>query len=637
MDYIRPYNDGPAGSVTEDAPPRPGVAAVRALPTAVVAGLGAWTAWSDRGSIAAADWLPWAIVALLVLAVALLFAGAVRPPRLVALAALAFAALAGWEAISLTWSPAPELARDEALLTALVAAALLVPAVTLRTRLDRELAAGAVVAILGAVAVATAVRLARAHDAAGLYDDGRLDSPVSYPNAAAAFFLVGLWPALALAARRATPAPLRALALAAGTALLGCWALAQSKGGAVGLVASAIVAFALVRERLRLLVPTAVAAVLVGIAFRPLTGPFRASDAGLTAAVHRAAKWELVVTAVAALAGVAWTLVDRRVRLSPRLHRVAGVAVLALLVLALAGGVAAFFAKEPHPGRWAHERWVSFKHLPTHHTAGTHLLSLGSNRYDFWRVALHEFGRHPVGGIGARGFRAAYLLERRSNETPARAHSVELDVLSEDGIVGFLLLAAALAAALGAAAARARRSLLGAALLAAGVYWLVHSSVDWTWTFPAIGLPLFALLGVGGSDDAPPPLRTRVAVPAGVAVVVVAALAFVPPWLSSRYASAAVRPGADAARDLRRAKRLDPLSTNPYLVQWALAPTPRAGIPPLAAAVRKEPRSADLRFVLGRQELLAGDRAAARRELGLAHRLNPRDELILGFLRRAGG
>ena len=29
-------------------------------------------------------------------------------------------------------------------------------------------------------------------------------------------------------------------------------------------------------------------------------------------------------------------------------------------------------------------------------------LTIGSNRYDFWRVAVHEFAHHPVAGIGAR-------------------------------------------------------------------------------------------------------------------------------------------------------------------------------------------------------------------------------------------
>ena len=60
--------------------------------------------------------------------------------------------------------------------------------------------------------------------------------------------------------------------------------------------------------------------------------------------------------------------------------------------------------------------------LPRNETTSTHLLTLGSNRYDFWRVAIHQFREHPVGGIGARGFRVAYLGARRSPETPARAH-----------------------------------------------------------------------------------------------------------------------------------------------------------------------------------------------------------------------
>ena len=69
-------------------------------------------------------------------------------------------------------------------------------------------------------------------------------------------------------------------------------------------------------------------------------------------------------------------------------------------------------------------------------------------------------------------------------------------MLSETGVVGLLLLVGGLGGAL-FAAFRGARSLLGAALLGTGVYWVVHSAVDWIWTLPAVGLPFFLLLGIG--------------------------------------------------------------------------------------------------------------------------------------------
>src|SRR5207302_3889681 len=122
-------------------------------------------------------------------------------------------------------------------------------------------------------------------------------------------------------------------------------------------------------------------------------------------------------------------------------------------------GLAAFVAVEHHPVGFLDAKWNAFKHKPTSGREQTHLFELGSNRYDFWRVAFGEFGRHPLLGDGSRGFATAYLEHRQSAESPARAHSLELDALSETGLVGFALLAAAIGLPLLAVGRRARGEL----------------------------------------------------------------------------------------------------------------------------------------------------------------------------------
>jgi len=229
-----------------------------------------------------------------------------------------------------------------------------------------------------------------------------------------------------------------------------------------------------------------------------------------------------------------------------------------------------------------------------------------------------------------------YLQEGRSIETPQRAHSLELDELSETGIVGFVLLALGLGLPLGVALLRARRSLLRTALATGGVYWLVHSTVDWTWSFPALSLPALLLIGVAAVPERGRPLRPLAAVPIGVAAAVLAVLAFAPPWLADRYTNLAYAHPAQAASDLRRARFFDPLSTAPYEAQAALARSP-ADIPPLRTAVRKEPRRLDLRYQLGLAYLRAGRKAAAVRELKAALRLDPRSDDVLRALRSARG
>ncbi|MHB8471075.1 MAG: O-antigen ligase family protein, partial [Gaiellaceae bacterium] len=589
----------------------------------------------DRGSIAAGDWLAEAILAALVLAVLAASGAAVAASRRLALAAASLVALAGWDALSLTWSPSPSLARDEALLTILYAVALLAPALAVRERGDRVAVLVAVTAITGALALATGIELVRATAADAVYLTGRLDFPISYPNAEAALFLIGLWPGLALASHKALPLAVRAFGLGGAAAAAGGWALAQSKGGALGIAVSTVVAVAVARGRLRLVPPLALAAVLTGAAFLRLTAPYRAPGGAELGAIHRAGQAEVGLFVAGALAGLVYAWLDRRIAIPERRARRIGHAAGLLLVAAIATSCSVFFATVRDPGDFFAARWQSFKHQTVHETGTTHLVSLGSSRYDFWRVALDELRLHPLAGVGSRGFRDAYLQHRRSSESPARAHSLELDALSETGIVGFLLLAAALVLAVGSFARRARDDLLALAALGAFACWLAQASVDWTWTFPAVGLPLFALVGAAAGRTGAPALRTRAGVVLAAAAGTLAVGGFGIPWLAQHYVHAALTAGPAAATDLDRARSLDPLSTDPLLARWALAPTARAGVAPLAAAVRMEPRSPDLRYALGRQLTLAGEKRAARRELRVALRLDPGDPVILLALRAA--
>jgi hypothetical protein len=607
-------------------------ATVRALPTATLVALGVAAAWRERGSVDAGNWLAYAVVAGLMLAVVAASGAARMPGRRVAAAAAGLTALAAWEALSLTWSPVPALARDEALLTVLYAVALLVPALSLRGSADRLVASAVVAAALGGTATATAIHVLGATSPNAVYSAARLDFPVSYPNAQAAMFLVGFWPALTLAAERRLRVVARGLALGAAAALAGGWLMAQSKGGGLGLVVSTVVVLAVSGRRLRLVPPLAIVTALVGASYLPLTAPFR--EAGI-APIHRAAAAELTLVAGAALLGLGYAYVDRRLTLPAPLTQRLGYAALLLALTAVSTGCIAFSAHVRDPGDFFAAKWEAFKRPPSRETGSSHFTSLGSNRYDFWRVAVDEFRAHPLAGVGARGFRTSYLQHRRSPETPARAHSVELDVLTEAGSVGFVLLAASLGLAVSAFARRARDDLVALGALGAFACWLVHASVDWTWTFPAIGLPLFALLGAAAAPDAASQVRARVALPLAAGAAALALGGFGLPWLSAHYVRVAISGAADPRAALDRARSIDPLSIDPLLAEWALAPTPRAGIPPLAQAVRKEPRSADLLFALGRQQRLAGDTAAARRTLRHALTLDPGDPDILGQLAKA--
>ncbi len=600
---------------------------VRSLPVVCATAIALTLAWRLDGSILAPDWLPYAIVIAL-LAATVLFSSAGRITRPPLVSATVLAAFGLWTGISALWSPVPALARDEFLLIALYAFSLVLPALTLESERSRELALTAVAFALGASAVAIALVARFGESPGSLYADGRLTAPVSYVNGQAAFFLIGFWPVLAIAARRGASVVVRALALGFAVAMLAGWLSTQSKGGAVAIVVSAVVVFAAVPGRLRLLVPALAALVLVAPQYDGLTESFGAG--GADAPARHAGQIALVLFLVGLVVGAVYALVDDRIAVPARVRRGAAFAVATGLAIAAGVGVVLTAARVDRD--FASDQWESFKQLPTEETGSSHLLSLGSNRYDFWRVSLEGFAEHSLAGIGGRGFGPQYLEHARSNETPVRAHSLPLDALLETGTVGFALLLGVFAVA-AVGIARRRGTLVGTAALGTLAYFAVHASGDWIWTFPAIGIPVFLVLGIALASGESRPLPPRVALAAGAAAVAVALLLFAPPWLSGRMTDR-VAAGEAAVASLVWARRLDPLALEPLFVEARAASTPAEAVGPLERAVAKEPRNVGARYLLGLAYLDAGRNADARAELLRARRLYPRSTEILDALSR---
>jgi tetratricopeptide (TPR) repeat protein len=304
---------------------------------------------------------------------------------------------------------------------------------------------------------------------------------------------------------------------------------------------------------------------------------------------------------------------------------------------------------------------------------------LGSNRYDFYRVALDEFLHHPLVGIGADNFQQQYLAHGRSDETPRYPHSVEVRALAETGLVGSLLAIVGLGAAL-LAAARALRHAdplarsVTAAALAGFAYWVVHGSFDWFWEFAGLGAPAFAMLGLacalaparraarpstaiasdgrgeGGADRGrfqrdPRSLRGRLGIAVGLLAAILVAASLAAPWLSQLEIQSAARIWAKAPQTaysrLHDAARLDPLSDEADLVAGSIAL--RYGELSRAEhdfrmALRRTPGDAYATLELGAIASARGDRASALGMLERAVRLTPRDPLARQAVRvvRAG-
>ncbi len=631
------------------------------LPALVaLAGMVVWA--TDEAGYPLTHWAPGGLVALALMGIAaaavpLRFADIPMPVRVAVLCLAGYTALSF---LSILWAGVPGDAWEGANRTLLYLLVFMLFALWRQRGASAALLLGSWTLAMIALAAFTAVHVDHG-SIASLLPDGRLVYPTGYPNANAAQWLMAFWPALLLARSEQLWWWLRGV-LAGGAVLLAAVALlSQSRGSLFAMPLMVVLVFALLPGRVRTFALLAPVALGVG-AIAPVV--LRVGDrlhAGHSAAgtLHEATAAMFVAAAlVGAVVAVAALIESRRV-LSPaageRAHRAGAALAILALVAILAGGL----ALAGNPLTRVEDGWHSFKGgYGTGSQGASRLVSgLGSNRYDFYRVALDEFKAHPLLGIGADNYAQQYLLHGRSHETPRYPHSVELRTLTQTGLIGGALALVGLGAALLAAMGAMRGSgdplgrYVAAAALAGFGYWAMHGSVDWFWEFAGLGAPAWAMLGLA---CALAPRRQRVsaarprpAVVAGMcAIGLLAAASLAAPWLSQLEVQSAARvwpvaPGKAYAR-LNDAAGLNPLSDAPYVVAGSIAlrtgETARADHE-FALALQRVPDDAYATLERGAIASSAGRRAQALVLLERAVRLTPRDALTREALKlvRAGG
>jgi hypothetical protein len=453
-----------------------------------------------------------AAIAIWLLVLALTVTGAAPGPAGTPgrIAAGGLVALTVWTGLSIVWAPVAGIAVQDLQRLLLYVGVLLLAVGTARDpRVQRAvepaLAAGAAIVIGYGVAgrlLPDAIHLDRSRSAGG-----RLEQPLTYWNAEGALAAIGLILCARLAGDRSRPRAVRLLAAAAAPLLAAGVYISYSRGAVVvavlGLLVLAAAAPSRAQVRAAAVVLAAGVLVAVGAELLPgvssLSGDHRARDGTMMLAVLAAAA---AVTALAAVRP------DREPAVVPRWYSRLGVAAMTAAAAVAIGLIVGGFAERPS------ERELAAG------AGATRLTSVASNRYEYWRVALDEFGHAPLVGAGAGGFRVAWLQQRPIREAVRDTHSLELEVAAELGLVGLL----ALALMLGGAAVAAWRALSGQRALAAGavaalVAWVLHASIDWDWEMPAVTLPALILAGllIALSDPAGPaagsPRRPAAAAP----------------------------------------------------------------------------------------------------------------------------
>jgi hypothetical protein len=625
--------------------------AVAETPAALLAALGLVTILvitPSDGGYQPGSWYPAALFAL-----GLLLVGV----RAVRVASIALAGYAAWSYLSILWADQKGDAWDGANRTALYAVVFALFALwPLRGRTAVLLVGGfsLTVAAIGLVVLLGAAGVA---DPSNYFIDGRFATPAGYANADAALWSSAFWPCVVLASRREAAPALRGLLVGAAVLLGGLALMGQSRGWLFALPVVALVFVVVTPRRVRTSLTLLLAAAGVAATIPAVLDVYDKTGPALAVAVDSAAQAILLAAFVTgAVAGLA-ALPDRRIRVSRVGGRRLGAALAAAALMVGAAGAVVYVAERGSPFTDIAHAWNQFKTKHTPHGRATRLGRLGSNRYDFWRVAWDRFTHAPVAGLGADNYQETYLVHGKSAESPLYPHSVELRTLSQTGLIGAVLLVVALAAALAAAGRAMRwRTGLGAAAAAGGVgafvYWLVHGSVDWLWEFPALGGAAFALLGIAAGIAPRRPASRRtfarplvarpvVAVAVGAAGAVLA-LSFGAPWLADRYSGQAARIWPADPRlafdKLDTASSLNPLSSRPKVLAGSIALRLRR--PGLAEryfreAIDRDPHGAASYLELGALVVDRGQRAAGLRLLERAVALQPRDDVTAATLRRA--
>lgn len=645
--------------------PRPGIA--RHLPVIGLGliGIGAGLSPIFSGYYGVGVWVSLGLIVVVAAATAMV----VRPPRFTRPVTLAFAGLAGlgvWSLASSAWAQAIEKTTVDGNLWLVYAALFLLTVVLLRRRRHAFVLLAALGLGVTVVAVSVLTRMLGS-DPASLFVAGRLNAPLGYINGEGCVFAMGCWLSLAVAERRQAAL---AGAGAAGTVALALLALlSQSRGTAIATAAALVVGLVAMPGARRRLIALAFVACGIAAAAGSVTGVYSASHGALVpaSAAHAAA---IAILLSAAVTGAAWgiavatarAVMRRGERSSLLLRRLAT----ALAAAVIAVPVLAALVRLPSIERTVRTQWHAFVHVSdTSSSAGatqTRLFTGAGNRYDYWRIAWNVFVAQPVEGVGAGNYTAAYYRQRRTGEAVQNPHSLELQTLSELGLVGGALLALLLAGLIiGAAGLRsaAKRSIDARTMLVAAggmaMVWFVDTSGDWMHLIPgvtAIGIAAFAVLCTGGGlfarrvgnggeqTELARPTRGRrmpmlVARTALAFVLALTGASLLRSGLTQRYLDDAkgelVSHPSAALTDAERALRLDSANLDAYYVKAAAQARfdqAAAARSTLLAAGREDPQNFVTWALLGDLEVRLRNFGAARKFYRLAHVLDPHDPAL---------
>jgi hypothetical protein len=578
-------------------------------------------------------------------------------------------ALALFSAFSSLWSGSVELSVNEAdrvlvYLGVFVAAFLIAQTDSRRQRFGE----GVAIALFGVAVLMLGSRLLPhvLEVEAGLGSGSRITYPLGYWNANGVACALGVVLALWMS-RRSPNASLRWIAIGAIPVLLTALYLTYSRGAVLALAIGAIVLLALSHDRLWILIKLGIGALgavpaLLAIQARtniaqnrPFPGVIGEGVAVLLYLVAGVVLTLLLYWALRRLERRRGERTGRMLELSrnPRVLRWVGIvlAVVALVAAIAVGGRA----------------WNQFTSSDTEFNTANPLANFqkfgGSGRGEYFRVALDAFAEKPVGGTGAGTYRFSWYQLRHLEAPDQDAHSLYLQMLSELGVPGAILVIALMLVLLWAGFCAWRDGSgpareLHAALFAVAVAFAIGVAIDWFWQIAALSAVFFCATGAlvaarcgqltraaaaaEGNGGGPPPRRYGLAV-AGLVVAWITAVALVGPLLVDRELDASRAAAADdniptAIDRAETARSIEPFAASPY-VQLGLLVQAQGdygnAVDRLSEAIDREDRNWVFYYLRSKAEHLGAEAGAAglsfaraRADLQRAQELNPEERCL---------
>lgn len=415
-----------------------------------------------------------------------------------------------WTGFSVFWSFAADLSWTEFNRTGGYLAIFLIGTIASRRRITRSMAVWLFLAAASAGALYSIGVKALPTVVDNLENVTRVSVPLGSVNGLGLLAAFTFPLALYLSSSKTYYWLLRLFAILTAPLLLICLFYTLSRGATLAIAIGLIVYFSIIPLRLRsfgsfmlALVPT------IAIAWWS-SGEQALSDDRIELAQRAAAAASLRIYLIIAFISVGLVfmmalLIGRRVTFPRPLVRATGAIVLVGVMAAIVTGASLFVSSKSSFGQWLADSYHEFTLPGSSKGDVNRLMELGrsGDRWQLWQEALSNWESHPITGTGAQTFPVIHLtLRTRSDLFVKQPHGLAFRVLTELGVIGFLLAGAFISltmyfGSLNLSRTRNRwdRGMM-AAILSMIIIYLIHTSYDWDWNMFALTLPYFLFTGI---------------------------------------------------------------------------------------------------------------------------------------------